>query len=335
MANLQSQIDILAKAVVKEHINFEDYKVNNKDTITLERVNNEIDIYNSTGEVSKLGGGDGKTKKDYVEENHELIVNKEGNEVNTTVFTYSENSDFGGFLFYDNENKYSINEIGQIVSNSSIKFGLQWNSFIRRINLNEGEIGETQSNKNKNRMIYVNEETLVGKVGILFNEDTLVITTNSDGVNWENKYYIEIFDVKNNKKIQLIVDLESESIVYPEQNDPPRYSVEIKEDLTGTNFDIKDGDNVIYIYRSVNIEDTIFENNATLLAIHLTSDVKSICENAFKNCSNLTQVTISNKIETIGSDAFKGCEIETLIVTGIDGVNPVSDLIRETFIEKQ
>lgn len=289
-------------------------------------------------------GGDGKSTENYEEENHKLVVKEGENEVSTTIFTYSENSNFGGFLFYDNENKYSINEIGQIVSNSSIKFGLQWNSFIRRINLNEGELGDTQSNKNKNRMIYVNEETLVGDEGILFDEDTLKISTNSgEEVNWKDKYYIEIFDVNNNKKIQLIIDLELESIVYPLDSE---YSVKKREDLisTGKNFDIKDdNDNIIYIYRSVDINDNEFVNydsdnniikNTTLLAIHLTPEVKNIGDNAFNSCINLTQVTIYNEIATIGKDAFTNCDkIETIIVTGTNGVNPVSTLIKDTFNE--
>ena len=56
MANLQSQIDILAKAVIKEHINIEDYKEKNKGTVSLEKVSNKVDVYNYKG-VATGGGG--------------------------------------------------------------------------------------------------------------------------------------------------------------------------------------------------------------------------------------------------------------------------------------
>lgn len=57
MANLQSQIDILAKAVVKEHINLENYKEENKSSVTLKRVNNEVDIYDHKGVAIEINGG--------------------------------------------------------------------------------------------------------------------------------------------------------------------------------------------------------------------------------------------------------------------------------------
>lgn len=59
MANLQSQIDILAKAVVKEHISFEDYKVHNKGSVTLNEISNEVDVYDVIGDniTALMGGG--------------------------------------------------------------------------------------------------------------------------------------------------------------------------------------------------------------------------------------------------------------------------------------
>lgn len=61
MANLQSQIDILAKAIVKEHIGFEEYKENNKGSITLTEISRNAKVYNAIGdeinEVDEGGGG--------------------------------------------------------------------------------------------------------------------------------------------------------------------------------------------------------------------------------------------------------------------------------------
>ena len=59
MANLQSQIDILAKAVVKEHISFEEYKNENKGSVSLTEISRDAKVYNSVGdEIVKTGGGD-------------------------------------------------------------------------------------------------------------------------------------------------------------------------------------------------------------------------------------------------------------------------------------
>ena len=56
MANLQSQIDILAKAIVKEHIGFEEYKVNNKGSVTLSEISRKVNAYDNKG--VDMGGGE-------------------------------------------------------------------------------------------------------------------------------------------------------------------------------------------------------------------------------------------------------------------------------------
>ena len=49
MANLQSQIDILAKAVVKEHIKLEEYKEENKGSVSLSKVERNANTYDYKG----------------------------------------------------------------------------------------------------------------------------------------------------------------------------------------------------------------------------------------------------------------------------------------------
>lgn len=59
MANLQSQIDILAKAVVKEHIGFETFKENNKGSVSLTEVSRDAKVYNSAGKAIEVNEGGG------------------------------------------------------------------------------------------------------------------------------------------------------------------------------------------------------------------------------------------------------------------------------------
>lgn len=216
--------------------------------------------------------------KNYKEESYELEVNK-NDKVSTTIFTYDNDKNFSGFLFYDNnKNKYVVDEKGEIVSSDSSKFYLKSDTFVRRVNLDEGEIGNTQNIKNSNRMIYIENRDLVdGK--LLYDKDTLIIEDSSD-TNWRGNYYVE-FDDSEDKKIQLIVNSDLSGIVYPRES---KYSVSVitnrTENETGVNFDIlytdTDGNSsIVYIYRSKDIGEREFEDTDTLLAAHLSSGKKN------------------------------------------------------------
>lgn len=250
----------------------------------------------------------------YEEESYELNVTIDDKLSTTTMFTYDGDHDFSGFLFYDNTNKYMVNDRGEIIDNNSIKFGLEKESYVRRIGLNIGEVGETQSDKNKNRMVYVNKEILVGEVGILYDEDKLNITKSSNGDDWKDKYYVEFIDVNANKKIQLIVEIVindgiiiSSSII-EQIGSNTIYSInDIEFNNPGVSFNIKNGDDIVYAYRSRDIGGGEFGDNNTLLTVYLTSDVKDIGDFAFNNCSSLTQVIISNGVKDIGEYAFHDC----------------------------
>ena len=311
MANLQSQIDILAKAVVNEHIGFEEYKEKNKVSVSLSEVNRNVKIYNSIGEISKINEGGGeKELKDYKEESYQLEVTKD-NKVSTKMFTYSENiTNFSGFWLYNDNDKhnYALNDRGKIIISNSVDPYLKRGTFVRRIGLNEGEIGKTQDVKNDERMVYINKDILVNKLLLSYNENTLVIEDSSDDKTWIGDYYVEFSDSEGND-IQLIVKSDLTSIIYPTESD---YKVDITG-MTGTNFNILYTDNygnseIVYVYRSGNINPGEFVNNAdTLLAAHLASNVTTIAINAFSSCTRLTQVTMSDSVTTIDVNAFYGC----------------------------
>lgn len=241
----------------------------------------------------------------------------------TTMFTYDGDRDFSGFLFYDNTNKYMVNDRGEIIDNNSVKFGLEKESYVRRIGLNIGEVGETQSDKNKNRMVYVNKEILVGEVGILYDENTLMIEESTNGEDWKDKYYVEFIDLNANKKIQLVINSDLNSIVYSNESG---YNV-IKE-TTGINFNITDdnnGNKVVYAYRSRNINNNEFVNdNSTLLDVHLTTTVLSIGTNAFNGCIGLKEVRISSNVKIINTGTFYGC-IGLEKITIPEGVTSIGD----------
>ena len=353
MANLQSQIDILAKAVVKEHIKLEDYKNENKGSVSLSRVSNKVDVYNNKGEASELWGGG----TNYIEESHLLEVSKDGS-TTTTIFTYNKDeSNFSGFLFYDNsKNNYMVNDKGEIVSSNLIDFSLESDTFVRRIDLDEGEIGKTQSDKNKERMVYIVEEATVDSTLISYRKDTLKITMdNNEDENWGENYYVEFnkFENNNNKLIQLIIEIKGTNngrIIKQFGSDTIIYSInEIEFNNPGVSFNIIDNNsNIVYAYRSKNIIDEEFANkddngnltnmnNTTLLGVHLASGIETIGDNAFRLCNGLTgvikipygvtsignfsfficdgltQVIIPDSVTSIGVAAFRGCKALTQI----------------------
>lgn len=260
----------------------------------------------------------------YEEESYELNVTINDKVTTTTMFTYSENDNFSGFWFYNNNSSYAVNDKGEIISSSNLEnFNLENGTFVRRIDLNEGEVGETQNDKNDKRIVYIGEKTeLNDGIEILYNKDTLEIIKCSD----ESKNYVGKYYVKFNKPIseteteteietiQLIVEIDEEnntcSIIYSSQ---PGYSVAIDNtvtEITGVNFDITDDNNenkVVYAYRSRDIENTEFKSKTVLLGIHLTSDVTEIGVDAFYKCANLEKITIPNNVTEIGSYAFYNC----------------------------
>lgn len=248
----------------------------------------------------------------YKEESYKLDVNVDGNLNTTTMFTYDKDNNFSGFWFYkdndNDENNYVVNDKGKIISNSK-SFNLESGTFVRRIGLNEGEIGETQSVKNDERIIYIAEKaTIDGVSSILYNKNTLKIVKSENNSEWVGKYYIEFTD-STDITIQLIVDLDSSSIIYPEQSDPPRYSIEI-EIGKGVNFDITDNtvDNkTVCAYRSRDVEYTEFDNNNMLFCVHLVSGIENINRRAFGNCYNLKKVIIPSTVIFIDEYAFTGC----------------------------
>ena len=277
----------------------------------------------------------------YEEESYKLNVNKD-NEVSTTMFTYDNDHDFSGFWFYnDNSTSYAVNDKGEIISSNSGNFKLGSNTFVRRISLNEGEIGKTQSVKNSERMVYIEKkdmevsdvelvETSIDDTSLLYNRDTLLIT-NSNNENYLGSYYVEFVDSSNNMT-KLIVNLNLKTIM--KQTGSTYYNVDVLENTLEettrkitredsnpkVNFNLKDGDdinsNIIYAYRSRDISDeefVIYDNdgistiNSVLLGVHLVSDIEIIGENAFRKCANLKQMIIPNSVTTIGDYVFYEC----------------------------
>ena len=268
------------------------------------------------------------------------------------MFTYDGDHDFSGFLFYDTENKYVVNDNGEIVSSDSANFCLESGTFVRRINLDEGEIGETQAEKNKKRMVYIEKkdievsnpelvEASIGNISLLYNRDTLLIAdSNDENKNYVGSYYVEFVVDSSNNTTKLIVNLNSKEIT--EQTGSTYYGVDVlentpeetTEEITRetsnpkVNFNLKDGDNInsniIYAYRSKNIIEKELENKTTLLAIHLTSNVTEIGDYVFYSCTKLIQVAISNSVTIIGNRAFEGCAA-LKEVTISDSVTSIGD----------
>lgn len=244
--------------------------------------------------------------KSYKEESYELEVNKDG-KVNTIIFTYD-----------DSKNNYMVNEKGEIVSNDSASFNLESGTFVRRIDLNEGEISDTQIEKNKKRMVYIGEiiktEIDNGKT-IYYDADTLEILKSDDNTNWVGSYYVRFTDSEKNN-IQLIVNSDLSGITYSNSSG---YELKVIDNNLGLNFNIKrnDVDDIIYAYRSRNIYEREFENqredvstrvNGSLLAVHLSPGVTTIGDSAFNNCIVLREIKkIPYGVTDIGYSAFYGC----------------------------
>ena len=246
------------------------------------------------------------------------------------MFTYDENCNFSGFWFYNDNSSYTVNDKGEIISNSnSENFNLKSGTFVRRIGLNEGETGETQSEKNEKRIVYIGEivETTVTidtTISTLYyNSDTLIITKSDNNPELVGKYYVEFNDSKN-IKTQLIVEINKENInnsgiIKQIGSSTIIYSInDVEFNNPRVNFNIKDGTNkIVYVYRSRDIKDEEFMNkmfmgimvleNTRLLAVHLAPGVKKIGNSAFQNCETLTQVEIPNSVTEIGDDAFASC----------------------------
>lgn len=264
--------------------------------------------------LMKLMRGGGEVFESYKEESCRLEMNKDDN-LSVTMFTYSENANFSGFWFYDDGNdnsSYAVNENGEIISNNSVNFNLESGTFVRRINLNKGEIGETQNDKNDKRIVYINNDivkTSIGEILLLYKTDTLeIVKCNNKEENWVGKYYIEFVNSEN-KKIQSIVDLNLNNITYSNDSN---YDI---DKINNINFNIKKGNDIVYAYRSRNISNSEFLDKKALISIHLTRNVTKIGYAAFRGCTNLKQITIPNSVTEIGINAFYGCtNLEKMLI---------------------
>lgn len=229
------------------------------------------------------------------------------------MFTYDEDKNFNGFWFYiTNENNYTINEKGEIVSGNSGNFGLESGTFVRRIDLDEGEISDTQIEKNKKRMVYIGDiyEIKIDNDKIICcDADTSKIIKSDDNSNWVGNYYVGFTDSEKND-IQLIVNSDLNGIIHPDSSE---YKVEVPGNNLGVNFNIKRNNDIVYAYRSRNIEQGEFLQNTTLLAAHLALGVDIINNNAFAS-SNLTQMKISYGLHTINPNAFEDCNKLTQVI---------------------
>ena len=336
MANLQSQIDILAKAVVNEHV-----RVSNLQTVSVSDVTSKVPIYDMYGnEVYNTETSD-------VDCNHQVYELKDRNEIIGTFFGYN-NSDklFSGIWCYDNESDYVIDQYGDIVSCKNKKLtNLVNKTYVRRIGLKDEEYDKTQSTKNENRMVYIDSETMNVNIGgdiVTYNIDTLEIDeTNTNYVGCicldfgnnavfvlnkttgEIKYLSNGYTVSKDDNGNIIFISTNGNYVY--------YKSSIIDDTYKTNLKgaiinksatsiVDDAFSGCIKLESVTIGNSVetiseyaFDECTSLISVTIPDSVKIIGNSAFLECSSLISVTIGNSVETIGIGAFYGCKSLTSV----------------------
>ena len=329
MANLQSQIDILAKAVVNEHV-----RVSKLQSVSVSDVTSTVPVYNMGGvEIKTISDSD----KEYKHQVYEL---KDKNEIIGTFFGYNnsnEDKKFSGIWCYDETINYVIDQYGDIVTynNANNKLELTNDSYVRRIGLKIEEYGKNQFEKNKDRMIYIYEETTNGggnengddteymsvtinRNNITYNPKTLSYVSGGDSQEYANYTYlyfgdcVVVLNESNNEVIYISDGYEQKSCDDIYNMFMPTSSNEIytyyKKDGFSVDENVKENLKSVIIGNSViTIGEDSFCDCCNLTNVIMLNSIETIADYAFMCCENLTEISIPKSVKSIGIGAFRGC----------------------------
>ena len=355
MANLQSQIDILSKAVIREHIRLS--SVEEKVGSGIEVTNNETDIYMYDSKGNKLEG-----TKEYEHESHKLTTDSG----NYNIFTYDDDVEYTGFWLQDSDGtNYTINDKGEMKKcGTGTETSLNLYNIVRKINMIEGE-KEKQGEKDNKRMVYIDYKLIDimsngNTYQLIYNKDTLE-TIDSDNNEWKNCYYVTITD--NGNTYQLIYNKDTLKITYSSNStwldqyyvvildkigdEDKEVTLMVNPDFNNIEYSSKDGYNItcikdesetirgfnitnsdskiLYAYRdSLVYGEFDDDKSGNIKKVHLTSNVKDITDYAFSHCESLTSITIPNSVKEIGEYAFLDCQA-LISVTIPDSVKKITN----------
>ena len=331
MANLQSQIDILAKAVVNEHVE----RIKDQSNKLTGEVN-FANVYNQN--LDAIIESNRQKTQDYKDLEQSTVSKYNGNEEQIKIYSSLEDSTsqkFIGFAFENGTKNYFISTTGEIFQIG--KKIIDQIGFASKLDLTQ-EIAEHE-------IIYIDKYTGGGQGIISFNfiDDGLEISGYIDTdteppfkLEINNKNYLNsfssqyghfIYKINNSNKDDmsdvkwLHVDESKRSKSNPLINAYNDTLLELS--ITGTG-DLIEGlityssDKVIMNnftkLTEINVLDGIaklttdsFKNTTSLKNVILPNTLLNIDANVFENCVSLTHIELPSSLTEINVNSFKDC----------------------------
>ena len=278
MANLQSQIDILAKAVVNEHV-----RVSNLQSVSVSDVVSNVKVYDMGGIIKNTEDED--LTKEY---NHQVYDLKDKNKIIGTFFGYNIDDDkFSGIWCYDNESDYVIDQYGDIVACKDKKLtNLVNKTYVRHLGLSSDEYDKSQIDKNENRMVYIDSKTMNVNINgdiVTYNVDTLSYVSGPD--EYKDYTYLDFRD-----GTVFVLNETNGVIKYPNNG---YTAVKIDNNIMFSSR------NNSYVYYKSGIIDDAYKN--TLKGAIISDSVTSIEPVAFERCPKLQSIIVNKNNQKYSS----------------------------------